>query len=82
MANTLEEAARVDAVLFEGDDSGLRAVALRLAEWTGPILSLQATVPEALITADGYDLNGLLEECTISTNTAAAGGNATLMSIG
>ena len=82
MANTLEESARVDAVLFEGANSGLRALALRLAEWTGPILSLQARTPEALIAADGYDVNALLEECTISTNTAAAGGNATLMSIG
>ena len=29
-----------------------------------------------------YDVNRLLEECSISTNTAAAGGNASLMTIG
>ena len=75
-AATLESAGAIEAVLFEGDDSGLRALAAWLADRAGPILSLQAA------TADGYDPNRLLVECTVSVNTAAAGGNASLMSIG
>ncbi len=50
-----------------------------MAERDGPILPV-----EALRSAerDDYQLTRLLEECSVSTNTAAAGGNASLMSIG
>jgi RHH-type proline utilization regulon transcriptional repressor/proline dehydrogenase/delta 1-pyrroline-5-carboxylate dehydrogenase len=81
-AGTLEDTDRIDAVLFEGDQERLRALAMRLAERDGPILSLQAATPESVVTPNAYDPNRLLLECSISTNTAAAGGNATLMSIG
>jgi RHH-type transcriptional regulator, proline utilization regulon repressor / proline dehydrogenase / delta 1-pyrroline-5-carboxylate dehydrogenase len=75
---TLDEAGQFDAVLFEGDNAGLRKVAAWLAERDGPISPLQA----ASSINGGYDLHRLLEERTISINTAAAGGNASLMSIG
>ncbi len=41
-----------------------------------------AITPDGLAAGDDYDLNFLLEERSISTNTAAAGGNASLMTIG
>ncbi len=66
-------------VLFEGGVEPLKALSRRIAEREGPILALQA-VRSAL--EEDYDLVRLLEECSVSTNTAAAGGNASLMAIG
>ena len=66
-------------VLFEGDRPTLLALAKRVAAREGPILALQAIES---VERDDYELTRLLEECSISTNTAAAGGNASLMSIG
>jgi RHH-type proline utilization regulon transcriptional repressor/proline dehydrogenase/delta 1-pyrroline-5-carboxylate dehydrogenase len=63
------------AVLIEHPDDVL-ACAQALAEREGPIVPLQVAV-------DGrYVLDWLLEEIATSTNTAAAGGNASLMTIG
>ncbi len=64
-------------VLFDGPRAALRDLAIRLAERPGAILPLH-------VLADGqqeYRLEGLVEEQAISTNTAAAGGNATLMAM-
>jgi RHH-type proline utilization regulon transcriptional repressor/proline dehydrogenase/delta 1-pyrroline-5-carboxylate dehydrogenase len=47
----------------------------RLAERPGPILAVQARG------AAGYRREWLVEERSISTNTAAAGGNASLMAM-
>ena len=60
----------------------MHSLAVRLAERDGPILPLQAASPALVLPGGEYDLSWLLEEGTISTNTAAAGGNASLMSIG
>jgi RHH-type proline utilization regulon transcriptional repressor/proline dehydrogenase/delta 1-pyrroline-5-carboxylate dehydrogenase len=65
----------VRGVLFEGDRASLLALNARLAERPGPILMVQAR-GEA-----GYAPEWLLEERCISTNTAAAGGNASLMAM-
>jgi RHH-type proline utilization regulon transcriptional repressor/proline dehydrogenase/delta 1-pyrroline-5-carboxylate dehydrogenase len=62
-----------DAVLFDGDDDALIALARELAERDGPIVTLHR---------EPYRLDGLVRERSISTNTAAAGGNASLMAIG
>ncbi|MDE2200104.1 MAG: L-glutamate gamma-semialdehyde dehydrogenase, partial [Rhodospirillales bacterium] len=70
------------AVLFEGDAPALRALAREIAGRDGPILPILAMSAAALAAGEEYDLSRLLEECSISTNTAAAGGNASLMSIG
>ncbi|WP_075215452.1 trifunctional transcriptional regulator/proline dehydrogenase/L-glutamate gamma-semialdehyde dehydrogenase [Mongoliimonas terrestris] len=71
------------AVLFEGDADALQALATRIAARDGAILPLQGAAPAAL--ADGttdWDLDLLVTEVSLSTNTAAAGGNASLMTIG
>ena len=70
------------AVLFEGDAEGLVALNAQVAALDGPILSVLAAKPGAASTQGAYDVNRLLDECSISTNTAAAGGNASLMTIG
>jgi RHH-type proline utilization regulon transcriptional repressor/proline dehydrogenase/delta 1-pyrroline-5-carboxylate dehydrogenase len=62
-----------DAVLFDGDDAALIALARELADRNGPIVTLYR---------EPYRLDGLVRERSISTNTAAAGGNASLMAIG
>jgi RHH-type proline utilization regulon transcriptional repressor/proline dehydrogenase/delta 1-pyrroline-5-carboxylate dehydrogenase len=51
------------------------ALTARVAERPGPILMVHARGPE------GYRPEWLLEERSISTNTAAAGGNASLMAM-
>jgi RHH-type proline utilization regulon transcriptional repressor/proline dehydrogenase/delta 1-pyrroline-5-carboxylate dehydrogenase len=70
-------AAAFDAVLFEGEDDALLALTRELADRDGPIVTLYRTRRDAAIRLDG-----LIRERSISTNTAAAGGNASLMSIG
>jgi RHH-type proline utilization regulon transcriptional repressor/proline dehydrogenase/delta 1-pyrroline-5-carboxylate dehydrogenase len=66
------------------DVAGAELIALQetLADRDGPILGLQSLTDAALAAGEDYALNRLLEEVSISTNTAAAGGNASLMSIG
>jgi RHH-type proline utilization regulon transcriptional repressor/proline dehydrogenase/delta 1-pyrroline-5-carboxylate dehydrogenase len=70
-------AAAFDAVLFDGDDEALLALARDLADRDGPIVTVYRADP-----GGGYRLDGLVRERSISTNTAAAGGNANLMTIG
>ena len=54
----------------------------RLAARPGPIVRLQALTPARLAAGEDYNLADLVEECAIATNIAAAGGNASLMTIG
>ncbi len=69
--------------LVEGDGERLKALNTAIAEMPGPLVLVQSATTEALIAdPQAYCLNWLLEEVSISTNTAAAGGNASLMSIG
>lgn len=82
VADGFDVAHDLRAVLFEGDGDALVALARRVAERDGSILPVQAMTSAALAAGEDYDLNRLLEEVCISTNTAAAGGNASLMSIG
>jgi RHH-type transcriptional regulator, proline utilization regulon repressor / proline dehydrogenase / delta 1-pyrroline-5-carboxylate dehydrogenase len=66
-----------DAVLFAGSRVDMLAIARRLAGREGPI------VPIYLADPDGrYPLEFLVRERCVSINTAAAGGNASLMTIG
>jgi RHH-type transcriptional regulator, proline utilization regulon repressor / proline dehydrogenase / delta 1-pyrroline-5-carboxylate dehydrogenase len=70
-------------VLFEGDADELLLVNQAVAHLDGPILSVQGASISGLLTGeDTYSLNALIHEVSISTNTAAAGGNASLMTIG
>ena len=70
------------AVLFEGARDKLMAFNQRIAARPGAIIVVQARTAEELAGGKSYNLPLLLEERSVSTNTAAAGGNASLMSIG
>ncbi|QRM57324.1 trifunctional transcriptional regulator/proline dehydrogenase/L-glutamate gamma-semialdehyde dehydrogenase [Sinorhizobium sp. BG8] len=65
------------AALFSGSESDLIEVNKALAERAGAIVPVYPRLAET-----DYPLLRLLEERSISTNTAAAGGNANLMTIG
>ena len=69
-------------VLFEGGAQELAAAMRRLAARPGPIVRIQALTPEQLAAGEDFDLSALVEEVAIATNTAAAGGNASLMAVG
>jgi len=74
-ANALDSSA-VDAVLLDASPERTRRVRTELAAAPGPIVPVIA--PEA----DGsYDLARLVVERTVTVNTAAAGGNAALLSL-
>ncbi|MEG1769291.1 MAG: trifunctional transcriptional regulator/proline dehydrogenase/L-glutamate gamma-semialdehyde dehydrogenase [Comamonas sp.] len=72
-----ENRLRADAVLHAGTADSLRALQLRLQARAGPLL--------AVVHMDSDDapvpLERLLIERAVSTNTAAAGGNASLMTL-
>lgn len=74
---SLEDAA-FDAVLHHGDSDHLRALCEGLARRAGPIVGVQG-LPHG---GQGLALERLLIERSLSVNTAAAGGNASLMTIG
>ena len=67
-----------DAVLYHGDQAGLQAVSTTLAQRPGPIVGVTS-----LATGGRHiPLERLVIERALSVNTAAAGGNASLMTIG
>ena len=68
--------------LLEGDRAATTAALRKLAGRAGPIVRLQALSSARLATGEDYNLADLVEECATATNTAAAGGNASLMTIG
>ena len=69
-----------DAVLFEGDGDALLALGQALAALPGPIVPVFGAGSDALRQGrEDYPLEWLLLERSLSTNTAAAGGNASLM---
>lgn len=66
-----------EVVLHQGSDESLRSVAARLSNRPGPIISLRRFAPNQ----GEAPIEALLTERSISLNTAAAGGNASLMTI-
>jgi RHH-type transcriptional regulator, proline utilization regulon repressor / proline dehydrogenase / delta 1-pyrroline-5-carboxylate dehydrogenase len=71
------------AALFEGEPSMAAAWARRLAACDGPIVTPQCLSPDVISGGTAYySLEWLVTERSISVNTAAAGGNASLMTIG
>jgi RHH-type proline utilization regulon transcriptional repressor/proline dehydrogenase/delta 1-pyrroline-5-carboxylate dehydrogenase len=68
--------------LFEGDGDALLAWNREFSQREGPIVSVQGLSTEALVAGESYRLERLLREVSVSVNTAAAGGNASLMMIG
>ena len=69
------------AVLFEGDGDGLLALDMALAHRKGPLVAAHGLSPAELAAGADYPLEWLLHERVVSTNTAAAGGNASLMTL-
>ncbi|MBD0271552.1 MAG: bifunctional proline dehydrogenase/L-glutamate gamma-semialdehyde dehydrogenase PutA, partial [Acetobacteraceae bacterium] len=83
VTGSVGDAAGCAAVLFEGDRDALRALARDVAALPGPIRPIFASSPGGLRTGEEeLSLEFLLDERSVSTNTAAAGGNAGLMAIG
>ena len=75
--------AEADVVLFEGDSDALMKLAMDVAQRGGPIVPVYGISREALASgSEDYALEWLVHEHSVSTNTAAAGGNASLMTIG
>ncbi len=70
------------AVLFEGDSDTLRGLNQQVAQREGPIVSVQGLSSDELAAGTTYRLERLLREVAVSVNTAAAGGNASLMMVG
>lgn len=78
VADWLEEGLAFDVVLHHGDADQLHALSLQLADRPGAIVSLHGHGRGE----DAIALERLLIERAVSLNTAAAGGNASLMTIG
>ncbi len=73
----------LSGALIEGDADRISGKIAEIAVMPGPLLLTQAASTEELARdPEAYCLNWLLEEVSTSVNTAAAGGNASLMSIG
>lgn len=70
-----------DAALYDGDPAGLRALLGEVARYEHAVVPVYALPCDGIQTAD-YPLELLLHETAVSVNTAAAGGNASLMTIG
>ncbi|WP_242224697.1 trifunctional transcriptional regulator/proline dehydrogenase/L-glutamate gamma-semialdehyde dehydrogenase [Shinella zoogloeoides] len=69
--------------LVEGEAEDVQRVNRKIAALPGPLVLVQAaTTAELTSDPEAYCLNWLLEEVSTSINTAAAGGNASLMAIG
>ncbi len=73
--------ASFEAVLVHGDPALVREWSRLLARRKGPIVSLHACASGER-TLGAIALERLMRERTLSVNTAAAGGNASLMTIG
>ncbi len=78
IADWTSDTARFDFVLHHGNPDQLRDVSQRLARRSGPIVGIQGMAPGDT----DIPLERLLIERALSINTAAAGGNASLMTIG
>jgi len=77
VADWTASAVRFDAVLHHGSRAELLEVARVLAERPGPIVGLEGLRPGET----ALPLERLVVERALSINTAAAGGNATLMTL-
>jgi RHH-type proline utilization regulon transcriptional repressor/proline dehydrogenase/delta 1-pyrroline-5-carboxylate dehydrogenase len=71
-----------DAVLFEGDSDALKDMSRLIAARPGPIISVEGLSSDEIAQGHGYRLERLMREVSCSINTAAAGGNASLMMVG
>ena len=72
----------LQAALAESDTDALLALQQQLSQRPGPLLLLQGLTSEEIRQGERYRQERLLREVSISTNTTAAGGNASLMMVG
>lgn len=70
------------AVLFEGDSDGLKSVTSAVAARAGAILPVLALRSDEVAAGVVYPVEMLVREVAVCINTAAAGGNASLMMVG
>lgn len=79
-AVSIAPAATPAAVLFEGDADGVRDLCRGLAAGEGALVALWAASSAGVAEGrESWPLHGLVRERSISINTAAAGGNANLL---
>ena len=74
-----DDPAAADAILVEGDRDAVSHLLRHVAAADGPLRSVLATAPDTGFGLHALDM--LVAEQSISINTAAAGGNATLLSL-
>lgn len=79
---TYTEQGDYQAVLFEGDRDVLRKIHQIVARRDGPIVSVHSLSSSDIAAGSQYFYESLLREVSVSINTAAAGGNASLMMVG
>ncbi|WP_323032204.1 trifunctional transcriptional regulator/proline dehydrogenase/L-glutamate gamma-semialdehyde dehydrogenase [Brachymonas denitrificans] len=76
-----DNATPMQVLLFEGDGDALLEVGARVASRDGNLVRMDSRRSDELAAGHGYTLSALMHEQSISTNTAAAGGNAQLMTM-
>ena len=69
-----------DSVLMHGSDTDIIKMNRHLAERPGPIVTMQA-LPTGWRQPGAFSLATFLKERSVSINTSAAGGNASLMTL-
>jgi len=72
----------LQAALAESDTDALLPLQQQLSARSGPLLLVQGLTTEEIRSGERYRQERLLREISISTNTTAAGGNASLMMVG
>jgi len=75
------DSADIDAALAAAAGDELRTISMRLAQRDGALVGLQAA-PPGTRSPYAYTIERLQVERSLAVNTAAAGGNASLMTIG
>jgi RHH-type proline utilization regulon transcriptional repressor/proline dehydrogenase/delta 1-pyrroline-5-carboxylate dehydrogenase len=74
------EEARIAGVLIEGEGERVRSINEKINSSPGPVVPVQsASIAELSTDTIVYNIDLLLQEMTASINTAAAGGNASLL---
>lgn len=82
-ADDWKKSAPFAGALIEADAEQVVAINKKIAALPGPLVLVQAATTKDLATeTQPYNLDWLVEEVSVSVNTTAAGGNASLMSIG
>ncbi len=72
----------VQAILVEGDSTAIGKASALAAQWRGPVINVQGASAEDLASGIAvFAVDLLVDEVATSINTAAAGGNASLMAL-